>query len=457
LKPSTTLRGTLPLIAVLTVLIAGAPLLYAANSGSDTWTVTIATYPENLPLIVDGIIYTPAPGQNGYKFHFANGSKHTVTLLKDTFYTSPGTRLVFSKWNNGEETQTLSFTATRDTSIIALYDREYYVEVASQYGTPEGAGWYREGSRAPLSIPSIVVLDNNTRAVFTGWTGGALPWSNDSNYVYVFSPISVRPEWRIEYKYSVIVPLKGNLTGWAPPGSRVQVEAPSTLTADNGRVRYVFSHWVSTGGLTVESAQNNPTRMLVTGPGSIVAVYKSEYLVTLTSGNHTVEKYVPAGGTFEYNPNPIISKGPNTRLVLVGWEYDNKTVSGAPVKITVNHPVNLTAIWRAQYKITVESPLVPVKGTGWYYEGSKILIKAPARVDTRLGVRLVFSHWEGDASGANNTLLLAASGPMHVKAVYNTDRTPLMMDASLAITLTFVGLGIVYLYSTGRIGLRRSA
>jgi hypothetical protein len=83
-----------------------------------------------------------------------------------------GTRYAFESWT-GDSTATsatsiLAMDAPR--SVAASWRTEYELTIDSEYGTPEGAGWHRDGTTVTVSIESEVTVEG-IRYRFVGWTG----------------------------------------------------------------------------------------------------------------------------------------------------------------------------------------------------------------------------------------------------------------------------------------------
>ncbi|HEV8594916.1 MAG TPA: hypothetical protein VGR51_05235, partial [Thermoplasmata archaeon] len=85
-----------------------------------------------------------------------------------------GTRYVFDGWMGDSTAATASATLTMDgpKSVTARWRTEHLLTIVSPYGTPSGAGWYVEGSAAPVSIETSIT-DGGSTYRFTGWTGDA--------------------------------------------------------------------------------------------------------------------------------------------------------------------------------------------------------------------------------------------------------------------------------------------
>ncbi|MCE4628521.1 MAG: hypothetical protein F7C34_05190 [Desulfurococcales archaeon] len=396
-------------------VVSGVPSL-ALDSGEQTFTVVIDTYPKRLPLIIDGVLYVP--GQSAIKMRWQAGTVHTVSLLETTHYTRVGERLVFDTWNTGERNAEITIVADANKSVIAIYRSEAYLKIISPYAKPSGAGWYPLGTEASIRAPSVVSLGDGLRAVFVSWSDGETPLSSN-NTIVILEPTTVRAEWKLEAYInatsSVGAPVRGG--GWKEIGETV-LEAPEIVYDGNG-TRYVFKYWRVTSGdaVIVEDPAKTRVTLRFDGPASVTAYYEAQYLVRALLGPlGTTEEYVSEGSSYQVSVSKtVVVTGPGERFVFQGWSNGARE----PVtSITVTGPTTIEAIWKAQYKVEADGGPVPVNGTGWYWEGDTAVVEAPPTWKARAGISYVFRMWSGDASGSDPTLELVVDGPISVKAVY---------------------------------------
>jgi hypothetical protein len=85
-------------------------------------------------------------------------------------------RAVFEQWNVTSTSSTIQLPISRDVSLLAIYRKQYYLNVTSTLGQTLGAGWYDESSNAQFRVTPAIVTDKETH-VFIGWLGD----SNDSS------------------------------------------------------------------------------------------------------------------------------------------------------------------------------------------------------------------------------------------------------------------------------------
>jgi hypothetical protein len=92
-----------------------------------------------------------------------------------------------------------SITMDKPYTIRIQYQKQYYLKVISDYGNPQGEGWYDNGAKATFSvaspIPQAGVLGLlGGRIVFKAWTGD-LSSTSASASIWMNGPKTVTAEW----------------------------------------------------------------------------------------------------------------------------------------------------------------------------------------------------------------------------------------------------------------------
>ncbi len=121
-----------------------------------------------------------------------------ATISVTSPVTEPGIRRFFSAWSGDSTATTPTATILMDgpKTVTANWRSEYYLTVISDYGDPQGAGWYDEGSQATISVtPSQGRI---IRQVFTGWSGDSTATTPTATII-MDEPKSVTANWRTDY------------------------------------------------------------------------------------------------------------------------------------------------------------------------------------------------------------------------------------------------------------------
>jgi uncharacterized repeat protein (TIGR02543 family) len=132
-------------------------------------------------------------------FIWAAGSSHDFEAFS-TVSGGSGTEYLFDSWHDGNT------SASREISqggvYTANYTTRYHLTVESEYGNPQGEGWYESGSTATISVTSPE--GGIIRQVFTGWSGDSSA-TTPSASVNMNRPKTVTASWRTDYVLLFII------------------------------------------------------------------------------------------------------------------------------------------------------------------------------------------------------------------------------------------------------------
>ena len=106
----------------------------------------------------------------------------------------------------------------------------------------------------------------------------------------------------------------------------------------------------------------------ITETAPVVTQY---YLTVLSSyGSTTGSGWYDSGAVAHAGlTSGIVSGGAGTRYVFVGWSCGGTDYAKSDDIIMTGH-TTVTAIWSAQYYLTVSSPYSTTSGEGWYNSGA---------------------------------------------------------------------------------------
>jgi hypothetical protein len=193
----------LPLAIIVAAQAAGGwkpvsgPLL-TNTKVLDTINVTVASTVPGASFVFDGSEFK-IPDTGSIHLETQSGP-HTI-LVEPVAYLTSQTRLVFTNWEDGSTDTTRLITLHNDTSILANYRIQYFVNVTSAFGTPLGSGWYDENSTVSASVgPSAV---NESKVIFAQWEGD-VNGSDSRILLTANSPKTVRAEWVPAPSYELI-------------------------------------------------------------------------------------------------------------------------------------------------------------------------------------------------------------------------------------------------------------
>lgn len=191
----------------------------------------------NLPHAGTVMQLSEPSGQHKLYLHIYDNSGHHVglnyannqveTQIPGAYYTDLGNRIVIflplgvsgfrytvdaKLAEKPFESYTISMTRLNGTTVINTLEKNdtitkgqnkecvlYYLSVSSPYGTPNGEGWYENGSSASFSVsPTEISIGFLTSKTFVGWSGDAQ--TKDANgSVTIDSSKSVVAVWSENY------------------------------------------------------------------------------------------------------------------------------------------------------------------------------------------------------------------------------------------------------------------
>jgi M6 family metalloprotease-like protein len=114
------------------------------------------------------------------------------------------TRRVFTGWSGDITGANLSSTVlmTGPKRVTAHWTLQYELNVTSQYGDPQGAGWYGKNETVTISITNPFPVETGTRARFAGWSGDIT--SSDSNATMRMDrPKLISASWQLQHEMTV--------------------------------------------------------------------------------------------------------------------------------------------------------------------------------------------------------------------------------------------------------------
>lgn len=243
---------------------------------------------------------------------------------------SKGVREQFVGWvGNGQNSytginSTQNVTLYNNITETALWQKQYYLNVSTQYGSAIGEGWYDVNTTAKVSIASnIVSTGTGSRAVFAGWNNSV---TSNKTTVYLDSPKTLRATWGQQY-YLNATTQHGNTTGsgWYDSGSMASVSLSMPVVPVNGTTRFAFRQW-SNGATTAN------LRLPVYAPTTLNAIYDRQYLVTFVPQDTYGQNLT---GVDYYNVSS--QKANSTLFVFPFTVYNIEYIYYKGVPITVDH------------------------------------------------------------------------------------------------------------------------
>ncbi len=247
------------------------------------------------------------------------------------------------RWSTSETT---SGTASATQTISFTYHHQYYLNVTSTYGSPTGTGWYNASSTADFQISTPQAGITGVQYAYPVWTGagaGSYSGTNNPGSVTMNDAINESAStWTTQYYLTVTSsygPPQG--AGWYNASASASFGVTTPAAGGTG-TQYVFSSWSGS-----YSGSNNPGYVVLAGPVSESASWKTQYYVTVTSeyGSVAGAGWYDSGSAASFSLSPSsVPAGLLTYHVFTGWSGDS-TARSSTASVTVDSPKTITATW----------------------------------------------------------------------------------------------------------------
>lgn len=349
----------------------------------------------------------------------------------------------------GERRQFLSWTGEGDGSVsgnntgivvtmngpvvqTVNWDTEYYLAIDSDHGSPQGEGWYSEGSQAQVSLTTPESGEQGIQYVLTSWTGegdGAYNGSNASFTLMMNNPITETASWKTQY-YLDIVSERGSPTGemWYDANSTAAVTI-DTVEAISVESRYHFQGWQGQG----YTGDNPSPSFVMTGPVTQTAVWSMEHWMEVDldpSEGGTVNPELTNGGWCIHNSLfnlEAIGNG-DEGYGFTGWTGDTTSFAN-PLIFIVKRPMDLVAHFEKGDVIVQTSPsglhfiadgdTFTAPRTFFWQQGESHQLSLIASQNSASQVRHLFDKWQ-DYNGNQRQVIIPAE-PVVYTALFNTE------------------------------------
>ncbi len=271
-------------------------------------------------------------------FTWDSDSEHSFAFAS-TLSVDSSKRYVWDSTNGLSNLQSESLTVTGSGTITGNFTTQYLLTVTSAFGAASGGGWYNAGTYAQIYISDIIVLvGNDTCHLFMGWNATV----EDSPYPFVYvllmdEPKTVIANWMTQYRVTFITNPAGS--GTTTPQSTWSVAGTFPISAIPNQ-GYSFTSWISTGDITIDSSLSNKTTMIISGPGMIMADFKSTatptiIIATLMTTGQTFNVGLGGNITADQMSNMTITPFPANATTIVTFTITGVSGSGCFCNLTL--------------------------------------------------------------------------------------------------------------------------
>ena len=337
-----------------------------------------------------------------------------------------GTRYVFDEWSGAHSGTSPSGSVTMNApkEVIAGWQPQHYLTIASDHGDPQGAGWYDSGENVNFSVTTPTDASGGTRYRFANWDDD-YSGTNPSGTINMNDAKLVTAIWQTQYYLTTAEnPAAGGGISPAPPGewydsgTNAQVDA----TVESG---YEWAGW--TGAL---SGTTKPQQVLMNAAKSVTANFTKQVQITIKT-NPVGREFTVDGDDYtttqeftwlENSQHTISVSSPQSGSTGVEYIYSSWS-DGGNQSHTYTVPGSnqtVTANFTTRYYLTVTSPRGNPQGADWYNAGTTANFSVTSPADENNGKRYVFDEWSGDSNASTASASITMNSPKEVVAEWIT-------------------------------------
>jgi ribosomal protein L21E len=264
------------------------------------------------------------------------------------------------------------------------------------------------GSEHTLSVVEGIEISTGTRIGFVGWSDGST-----SNTIVVTHG-SYTANYAKEHLLNIISAFgEPQGAGWQVEGTAAEFFVKPLLeTLDT---RHYFTGWSGDYSGTSESGS-----ITMFSPATVTANWRNEFLVAINSvyGQPAGAGWYKEGETAPFSVTPYIEL-PDTRHYFTGWSGSYSGTSEA-ASLLIDAPKVLTANWRNEYLLQINSEYGSPTGAGWYQEGLTAPFSVTPYVE-EADAKHYFTGWKGDYTGTQETASLVMDTPKAIGATWRNE------------------------------------
>jgi len=253
-----------------------APKTVMANFGKIVQ-VVVETDPDSLAFSVDDSTY-----HERQNFTWVETLRHYLLVDEYVFSGIDSIRYQYDSWSDGgDRAHWYDVKDTTDT-LTAHFNTQYYLDIVSGQGTPEGERYYDVDDTAGFNMePLVVIGDDGKQYVFNHWeSGDTLYTTNPDTAVVMSKPIMMTAVWDTSYFLNVKpgfanVPVVGNnyfpTNTWADYGF---TDLEDTVQVVNDTSYHFTGWWIVEQSALVPSPVDS---ILMTQPFTLEARWDTLY------------------------------------------------------------------------------------------------------------------------------------------------------------------------------------
>jgi len=396
-------------------------------------------------------------------------------LVPSPVETGPGSRGVFTEWDDHERNPLRTITVTGSTTYTVYYETQYEVTFGqSGVGTDftetvvtiDDKGynatnlpvsfWWDDGINHTFSFQSPLVVAPNTKRYFWNSTSGLS--SLQSGPITVGKSGNVIGNYETQYYLTLATSPPGVIApsgeGWYYNGTDASVSTDEFADITAEASRYRFNGWTTTDITEISDPNSSSTTVRIDKAKTVTANYLIQYHLLVVS---PYDSPTPTSGWFDSGTaitasvtSPWPLEATDTRYVCTGWTGTGSvSTPGTNISITftINAPSSITWNWKTQYHLTVRTdptgigPLPKVSPVGTWFDKDTTVNCTAQKISGR-----VFDHWTVDGARWEpgvNPITVTIDGSYEATAHYVGERAwwEILLDLDwLNFVIALVGL-----------------
>ena len=245
------------------------------------------------------------------------------------------------------------------TSQTITYAAQYYLTVASAYGSASGGDWYDAGASAYATVTPLTVAGSaSVRYVFTSWSGDASGTNSQSNSIVMNAAATATANYKTQYYITVMSAHGGpRSSAWIDAGKDFSVSVTSPADIVPGDHRFVCTGFSVDGGALKIGTSYDFTN--VEAAHTIVFNWKEQFWivfqqtglpdgvtanVVVNSAKHTLpySDWFDQGLSLEFAYEDQLPSGFGTQYVLTSTSDSPPLKVGASINVTGHYDMQYT-------------------------------------------------------------------------------------------------------------------
>jgi len=320
-------------------------------------------------------------------------------------------------------------------SLLAVFVFDINIDIPSNAGvfTLDGASYPLSpgthfvipGAMHTITVPQIVDPGSGTRYVFSSWNDG------ETSLTRLIS----KGTYGVNYDTEQLLTISSAYgefqgAGWYKDDSTAGFSiVPYIETSDT---KHYFTGW--SGDFTGDSSTGS---LVMDSPKTLVANWRNEYLLSLDStyGNLTGAGWYNEDSVAQISVTSDYIETSDTKYYFTGWTGDYTGLEPT-AQLIIDSPKTITANWRSEYLLAINSEYGKTTGVGWYQAGETAHISVT--LEEGFLIHHSFVGWSGDFTGKDSVTGITMDSPKVITAVWQTDYTQLYILITIVVVVAAV-------------------